>query len=1602
MHFNMRYFMLPFVAALQSLVFIPIGACSSCAHRHQHGQPHNRTKEVFLFDNGRETLKRVELIFTKGHCQFAVESVEEVGPHLTKAPHGWFPELESCSLDCVVAAVHNNSGHFADDNFSQSFDEHRSSTTVHAFAEQCAWSQSSPSAPHDNYLFQSLVTFIFQGRRYLRRIDDPRRYRVHQMEGEHAHVTASGGSAARSGDASTSGRFDIGSNGVPEIVEATVEWEVGGLPLFIPASVSAIDIYCHVVSKPAIRLSVDIGDGEYAKEGLPRRGARSDKQMRRAFGALQAEANASDDDVEMQVLQQVGPTDTQYSIIFLAAGYMVDEKEKFFSDVKRVADMLIDDQMSPDPPAEGNDGVYNLHRSVPYNRYWSFFNVFAVYQPSVESGASRPLYNKPVKNNLKCEHPADAERGVGCDTVLTRALAAVAPSRVKDDPDRNLIVVLVNTPIYGGTGISYPGHYRICHFFNGYDLSNREERRRMLSLVDHEFGHAMGDLLDEYNIGRTGSTQYSNCQQGSGSGPPTSLQWQHWLDIKNGDPQGWKDKWSNGLRMKVQDSLTLGVTKKSIDWGVLDRPEPICGFTNYYKSNSQCAMHRLDDYFFCPVCREASTLVLLARDPPFQLDWPRFPLRDIVTIIPIVDADPNTLSVEKCDPALNGADDPTSTILSKKHLVLHLPPVLTTRNAFTVTVKDSDGEVLQPLNDKGCNMCFLLDKRNFDKYPLNTEVKVTVTIEDRTNFISPTRVGKVRNQLYQTSSFRIMKTNDIVRLNETMKGAIQVHEGSANIDVGRHADDLLKRYYLCQAEATVDPSGISFIPTGFCSIDFTNNKYDRPLDLDGLLSSVNHLVLGGFALLAMLFIFAWMIAASRLSQAEHYNNMLMRRPKSVYENVCLHRVYSVVYYIMLLTATLILVGCLVCIGFFMYMYYRAHTGDDAVLGKWIIIAGIICATILYFIAFIGYWSVRSRTMCMLITNFIVLLLSAAVSITLFIIAESLGGAAKGEDNIFKLLFNGDSEVVTNYTIIRPYITQGLNSNASNLNLNATQGANEKVFVALDQSDFWFETLASLWRTATRDNPSVVCAFQKYLQCSGFFQDCTSFLNFDEAYCPSNCDATNERYPIPCASVVQVFIAKHYRKIALSLLFISVAIIVGALFTALMIYVIQKRRREIKAAKAKQVKKYLQTKTFIPPTNRRGLRADLQPEELETIAASFATFRNHRKKSKRRSSNYSVHDSNQSNASAEDGVAVQTSKYRVLYLLQSLDHAQTERLLKEFKRFDQKMNCGKHQLMHVSADSNRERSMLGRRQSIGAMLGFSGVQGTDGVAIVKKNAPVIETGEVTKDQLKFLLNTTLSLVPDESCSRKKNDEDQTGSIEETDKGVTAAELDLIFQHLDTESSGKICYLEFLALFGNLDLTKSNTGSTNGVRRRQTLVLSPGGSPHGSISSSNLRPAPAESDEGEALPRHDASSDPTPIPLMRRPTQQFTETLAQRRSLLTAEADLNMRSQSQTKRKGMKRRASRSKSPQQQQKRSGTPERERRAKATAALEDANAHTLSTLMNAGGADPAMDSVLMRDLMQSDSPEVSNGLPQQEAPAGTTDLNFGQTDDEILASVI
>ena len=199
-----------------------------------------------------------------------------------------------------------------------------------------------------------------------------------------------------------------------------------------------------------------------------------------------------------------GPTAKRINVVVLAEGYTTNQLGQFLSDA--------------------TNAVNNLLTAAPYQEYKNYFNGFAIFVASVESGSDHPISG--TFKNTYFNSTFDSYGNANFLTIPPNDWNGVyAQGQGKVDsllaalmPEHDLTVMVVNDLEYGGSGDSSSG---IATLITSVSLFAPE-------IVVHESGHAFGTLADEYTDAYPGFVPVEKPNATTNANRAT-LKWTSWI-----------------------------------------------------------------------------------------------------------------------------------------------------------------------------------------------------------------------------------------------------------------------------------------------------------------------------------------------------------------------------------------------------------------------------------------------------------------------------------------------------------------------------------------------------------------------------------------------------------------------------------------------------------------------------------------------------------------------------------------------------------------------------------------------------------------------------------------------------------------------------------------------------------------------------------------------------------------------------------------------------------------------------------------------------------------------------------------------------------------
>lgn len=210
---------------------------------------------------------------------------------------------------------------------------------------------------------------------------------------------------------------------------------------------------------------------------------------------------------EIIPILNTGDSAKRVDIVIVAEGYTQAERDKFVADANTFVTTFL-----------GSD---NARLNAPFSTYKGFFNATALFFASAQSGTDQPNNNVDVNTYFNAtQHGSDGRLlygdGYKVEVEVQNALGSNA---------HELVIVLVNTPLYGGAGGS------IAWASAGNRLASE--------LALHEIGHSFADLQDEY-VDSTVAKDFPLSATAFRESPHVTdslsrIPWQDWMGYVDGE-----------------------------------------------------------------------------------------------------------------------------------------------------------------------------------------------------------------------------------------------------------------------------------------------------------------------------------------------------------------------------------------------------------------------------------------------------------------------------------------------------------------------------------------------------------------------------------------------------------------------------------------------------------------------------------------------------------------------------------------------------------------------------------------------------------------------------------------------------------------------------------------------------------------------------------------------------------------------------------------------------------------------------------------------------------------------------------------------------------
>jgi hypothetical protein len=206
-------------------------------------------------------------------------------------------------------------------------------------------------------------------------------------------------------------------------------------------------------------------------------------------------------------LLKTGDSANRVDIVIVAEGYTAAERDKFIADAQKFLKTFL--------------GQENAKLNAPFSNYDGFFNATALFFASAQSGMDQP------NNNIEVDTYFNSSQYLSDGRLLYGDAGKVQfeVSKAMAGNAQELIIVLVNTSIYGGAGGSVA--------WASAGNSSASE------LALHEIGHSYAGLQDEYVDTAVAASFPLDAMAFLNSAHVTNslsrIPWKDWLGYVDGD-----------------------------------------------------------------------------------------------------------------------------------------------------------------------------------------------------------------------------------------------------------------------------------------------------------------------------------------------------------------------------------------------------------------------------------------------------------------------------------------------------------------------------------------------------------------------------------------------------------------------------------------------------------------------------------------------------------------------------------------------------------------------------------------------------------------------------------------------------------------------------------------------------------------------------------------------------------------------------------------------------------------------------------------------------------------------------------------------------------
>lgn len=257
---------------------------------------------------------------------------------------------------------------------------------------------------------------------------------------------------------------------------------------------------------------------------------------------------------ELLVIQETGPRDKRVNLVLIGDGYTASEKAKFVEHANLFSKGVVED-----PPLTG---------------YGKYFNVYAIFVASNQSGADIPTRGISRDTYFNANYDATLGRLLVIDfakgfSVIDRLV-----------PERDIPVAIVNSDQYGGSG----GPIAVANYTSP-------------EIIAHEVQHSFTNLGDEYDYPGVDPWEAPNTTQKT---QRSQIPWTHWIAPATAVPTP-----------EIQANANLIGLFEGAAYNT----------TGWYRPKMNCRMKE-NEQPFCAACSEAILLQVYDRVSPMDSALP--------------------------------------------------------------------------------------------------------------------------------------------------------------------------------------------------------------------------------------------------------------------------------------------------------------------------------------------------------------------------------------------------------------------------------------------------------------------------------------------------------------------------------------------------------------------------------------------------------------------------------------------------------------------------------------------------------------------------------------------------------------------------------------------------------------------------------------------------------------------------------------------------------------------------------------------------------------------------------------------------------------------